>query len=227
MSRNAWIIFSLIVVTILGGLVYMAQSNKIDVSNIDANSIQSASEQNGQIGDHVFGDKNSKVILIEYGDFQCPGCGAAHPQLSAISEEYKDKIAFVFRNFPLTTIHPNARAAAAAAEAAGTLGKYWEMHNAIFNNQDAWKDATGNARTDTFVDYARTIGLDEDTFRQALESNSVNKKISFDQALGKKVGVSSTPTIFLNGEQISEEVLNSVIQGDGSELTKLIDEKLK
>lgn len=214
-------------VAILGGLVYASQSNKIDVSTIDGNKIQAPSEQNGKIGDHVFGNKDSKVVLIEYGDFQCPGCKAAEPNLRQISETYKDDIAFVFRNFPLTTIHPNARAASAAAEAAGTLGKYWEMHTALYSNQDAWKDATGSTRTDTFADYARTIGLNEDEFREALEKSSVNKKISFDQALGKKAKVTSTPSIFLNGEQLPEDVLNNLLQGDGSELTKLIDSKLK
>lgn len=227
MSRNTWIIFCVIVVAILGGLVYTSQSNKIDVSDVDGNKIQSASKQNGQIGDHVFGNKNSKVVLIEYGDFQCPGCKAAEPNLREISETYKDDMAFVFRNFPLTTMHPNARAAAAAAEAAGTLGKYWEMHTAIYSNQDAWKDATGTSRTDTFTDYARTIGLNEDKFREALEKSSINKKISFDQALGKKAKVTSTPTLFLNGEMVSEDVIKSVTQGDGSELTELIDSKLK
>lgn len=227
MSRNTWIIFAVVVIAVLGGLVYASQSNKIDVSNVDVNKIQNASEQNGQIGDHVFGNKDSKVTLIEYGDFQCPGCKAAEPNLREISETYKDDMAFVFRNFPLTTIHPNARAASAAAEAAGSLGKYWEMHTALYSNQDAWKDATGTSRTDIFVDYARTIGLNEDKFREALEKSSINKKISFDQALGKQAKVTSTPTLFLNGEQLSEDVLNNVLQGDGSELTKLIDSKLK
>lgn len=227
MDKKAWIIFSVVVVAVLGGLVYLSQSSKIDVSKIDATNIQSATDQNGQIADHVFGKKDSKVVLIEYGDFQCPGCGAAHPNIKAVTEKYEDKIAFVFRNFPLTTIHPNARAAAAAVEAAGLEGKYWQMHDAMFQNQDSWKDLTGTQRTDTFLQYAKTLGVNEQKFTANLEKPSINKKISFDQALGKKVNVSSTPTFFLNGEQLPEDVVNDIIQQDGAKLTKLLDEKLQ
>lgn len=202
MNKQAWIIFSVVVVAILGSLIYMSGKDKVDVSNIDTNAIQAASNQNGQIGDHVFGNKDSEVVLIEYGDFQCPGCGAAFPALKTVSEKYEKDLAFVFRNFPLTTIHPNARAAAAAAEAAGKLGKYWEMHDALYANQDAWENSTGNTRTDVFVQYATTLGLDENEFRDLLNDPSINKKISFDQALGKKVGVSSTPGLYLNGKRI-------------------------
>src|SRR6478735_792882 len=104
MSTKAWIIFAAACVVLFGGLIIWSSSDNIDVSNVDANKIQPASENSGNIGDHVFGKKDSKVILFEYGDFQCPGCGAAYPTLKAVSEKYEKQLAFVFRNFPLTTI---------------------------------------------------------------------------------------------------------------------------
>jgi protein-disulfide isomerase len=213
---------------ILGALViYSRLSNpSADVSNINSNAIAVASDQNGQIADHTFGKTDSKVILIEYGDFQCPSCGGAHPQIKELTESYKDQILFIFRNFPLTTIHPNARASSAAAESAGLQGKYWEMHNLIFENQDAWNTLVGQARTDKFTEYAVSLGIDKDKFLEGLSAKSVNQKISFDQALGKKDAVDSTPTFFLNGEKISDEVSSSTVQGDSSKLKALIDSLL-
>lgn len=228
MGKVAWIVFGAIVVAVLGGLIIFSRLNSptIDVSSVDAQSIISASDQNGNIGDHVFGVSDGKVLLIEYGDFQCPGCAGVHPTLKAISEEYEEKIGFIFRNFPLTTIHPNARAAAAAVEAAGLQGKYWEMHNMIFDNKASWENLTGNDRTNQFVSFAAGLGLDEDTFKNDLGSSNVNQKISFDQALGKKLGVDSTPTIYLNGEALDEETRQDLSQGEGEKLRALIDEAI-
>ena len=228
MNKVTWIIFSAVVVLILGGLVVYSRmsSPSTDVSAIDANSIIAASDQNGQIADQVYGKADSKVVLIEYGDFQCPGCAAAHPQVKAAMEEYKDRVAFVFRNFPLTNIHPNARAASAAAEAAGLQGKYWEMHNRLFEAQADWETLTGEQRTNLFTSYASELSLDQDRFKTDLASTNVNTKISFDQALGKKVGVDSTPTFFLNGEKLSDEDSGQIIRGSTSALTSLFDKAL-
>lgn len=228
MNKVAWIIFGAVVVVVLGGLVvYSRISNpSIDVSSVDTNSIIVANEQNGQIGDHVLGNADSKVILIEYGDFQCPSCGAAHPQVKEVVEAYKDKVAFIFRNFPLTTIHPNARVASATAEAAGLQGKYWEMHNLLYESQDNWKDLTGTARTEAFVSYASGLGLDKDQFTKDLAANNVNRHISFDQALGKKIGVDATPTFYLNGKQLSDTESSQIVQGSSTVLKGLLDKAL-
>jgi protein-disulfide isomerase len=226
-DKKAWIIFSVVVVIVLGGLVYLSSKNKIDVSSVQDAKPVAASEQNGNIADHVFGLPTSKAILVEYGDFQCPGCGGAYPQLKKLSEDYKDKITFVFRNFPLTSIHPNARAAAAAAEAAGFQGKYWEMHDILYENQKGWENATAEERDALFAQYATTVGVNKDRFTNDLSNSNISKKISFDQALGKKAKVNSTPTLFLNGVLVEGTVTNNVIQSDGSELKKLIDEALK
>lgn len=227
MDKKAWIIFSVIVVFVLGGLVYLSSKDNIDVSNIDANKIVAASEQNGGIGDRILGNKSSKVVLVEYGDFQCPGCSGAASKVKEITNEYKDKIAFVARNFPLTNIHPNARVAAAAAEAAGFQGKYWQMYDMVFENQDNWKDANTEERDALFTEYAVELGLKKDRFVSDLSHPNIGKKISFDQALGKKQGVTGTPTFFINGTKVNEEVTDNIIQSDGSELKKLLDEALK
>lgn len=228
MSKAAWIIFGSVIVLIIGALVVYSRLNNpsIDVSSLNSASAIAASEQNGQIADHTIGKTDSKVVLIEYGDFQCPSCGGAHPQIKELAEEYKDRILFIFRNFPLTTIHPNARAAAAAVEAAGLEGKYWEMHNLIFENQSAWNTLVGQARTDKFTEYAISLGLDQATFTKNLAANTVNKKISFDQALGKKVNVDATPTFFIGANKVSSETASAVVQGDATKLKALLDAEL-
>jgi len=228
MSRVAWIIFTVVIVALIGGLVVYsrATSPSLDVSTVDTNNILAASDQNGQIGDQVLGNKDSKVILVEYGDFQCPSCADAHPQIKEAMELYKDRVAFVYRNFPLTAIHPNARAAAAAAEAAGLQGKYWEMHDSLYENLQSWQTLSGTERTDTFVAFARQLQLDTEKFTTDLASAEINRKISFDQALGKKVGVTSTPSFFLNGEAFSTADSTQIVQGSTSTLTGLFDKAL-
>ncbi|MBC7459645.1 thioredoxin domain-containing protein [Candidatus Saccharibacteria bacterium] len=228
MSKVSWIVFSAIIVAVLGGLIiYSRVSNpSANVSTVNANAAIPASEASGQIADQVYGKTDSQVVLVEYGDFQCPSCAGAHPQIKTIMEEYKDKVAFIYRNFPLTSIHPNAKIAAAAAEAAGLQGKYWDMHNLIYESQAEWKDLTGTERTNAFAAYAETIGLDKERFLSDIAGTAVNRKISFDQALGKKVGVNSTPSFYLNGEALPEAVSSAIVQGSTTELKDLFDQKL-
>lgn len=204
MSKKAWIIFVAVCVLTLGSLVAVSNRNKIDVSNVDANKIQVASEAAGNIGEHVFGKQDSKVVLVEYGDFQCPGCGGMHPIVKELTEKYKGQVTFIFRNFPLTQIHPNALVAAAAVESAGLQGKYWEMHNKMFESQDAWKNATVKDRIGVFTQYAGELGLNLDTFATDIAGENVTKKIKYDTAIGKKVNVSSTPTFVLNGKTLTQ-----------------------
>lgn len=207
MSKKAWIIFAVVAAGLLGALVVVSGRGKIDVSTINTNTIQKASEQSGNIADHVFGKADSKVVLIEYGDFQCPTCGSTHPIIKPLTEKYKDQIAFVFRNFPLPTLHPNARAAAAAVEAAGLQGKYWEMHNKLFESQSAWGTISATLRGDYFTNAAKELGLNADTFNTDMAGTSVTQKINFDQSLGKKDKVSGTPTVFLNGQAVDLQIL--------------------
>lgn len=225
MTKTGWIIFVTAVVLVLGSLIAWTRiaNPPLDVSAVNTSTILVGSDASGTIGDHVMGNKDSKVVLIEYGDFQCPGCAGASPNMKLLMDEYGDKIAFVFRNFPLTTIHPNAKAAAAAAEAAGLQGKYWEMNLNLFQAQAEWKNADPTSRTEIFNKYAEALQLNSDTFKQDLASEKVAKKISFDQALGKKDEVSSTPTFILNGKKISDEAAQGISNSDLTALKKEID----
>ena len=219
MTRNGWIIFIAIAVILFGGLIYLSSRNAIDVSNINEQTVQGATEASGNIADHTTGTKDNKVILMEYGDYQCPGCGSAYAPLKTVTEKYEGQLTFVFRNFPLTSIHPNARAAAAAAETAGLMGKYWEMHDLLYANQSSWQSTSAKDRTNVFAGFASQIGLNSNEFTKNLteKSKQINQKISFDQALGKKLGVSGTPAIYLNGEKVEQYVKDGKIVPSNTE----------
>jgi protein-disulfide isomerase len=225
MNKVGWIIFSVVVVGLLGGLIIWTRSTNpsVDVSTINSNVILAASEQSGNIADHSKGNVEGKVIIVEYGDFQCPGCGGAYPNVKTLMEEYGDRVALIFRNFPLTSIHPNARAAAAAAEAAGLQGKFWEMHDLLYANQNSWSTLDTSQRTEAFVAFANQLGLKADTFKTDLSNANVTKKISFDIALGKEKSVSATPTFFVNGEKLDETTANGIVKGDLAPIKAKLD----
>lgn len=223
MSKKTWIIFVVVVVAILGGLVFLSRKDQVNVSDIDQSKVIAASVANGNIADHVSGPKNGKSILIEYGDFQCPACGRAHPILKDMTTEFKDELTFIFRNNPLTAIHPNARAGSAAAEAAGLQGKYWEMHDLLYVRQQEWSESSPDQRVDIFLSYAKQVGVkDLDKFKSDLDSKAVSDKINFDLALGKKVPVQGTPTILLDGKKIESDVWS-----DQEKFKEVIKESLK
>lgn len=222
MNKITWSIFIIAVVGLLTGLIIFSHKSDIDVSKIDTSAIQKGTDQDGNIADHVYGNKNSSVTIINYGDFECSGCGSAHPEVKAIMEEYKDQIRYVFRNFPLTSSHPNAKAAASAAEAAGLQGKYWDMYNKLYENQSEWSTLTGEARTDQFVSYAKGLGLNTSKFTTDMSSSEVEQKIEFDFDLGTKDKVSETPTFILNGKKV-----DSATWGDSTKFKALINKKLK
>lgn len=225
MNKVGWIIFSAVVVVILGGLIVWARiaNPPIDLSGVENNSIVAASEQNGNIGDHKKGSESNKIIFVEYGDYQCPSCGGAYPNINTIMEEYGDDITFVFRNFPLTTIHPNARVAASAAEAAGLQGKFWEMHDLLYENQDDWQGAKTDQRLSLFNGYATTLKLDLEKFTADLSSKPVSQKINFDMALGKSVGTQATPTFFLNGEKLDDDTASGIVKGNLTAIKAKLD----
>lgn len=228
MNKKTWIIFGALVVLLLGGLIVLSRKDVVDVSNIDQTKLQPASTANGNIAEHVTGLQKSKVVLIEYGDYQCPYCGNAYPQVKKITDDYASKITFVFRNYPLSSLHPNAKAGAAAAEAAGLQGKYWEMHDKLYTSQTEWSNLSTDERTSKFVDYAKSIGVkDLNKFKTDMAAESVTKKIDFDLALGNKFGVTGTPTFELNGTKVDDTTAGSVISGDGSAMRTKLDELLK
>ncbi len=225
MNKTGWIIFGGVTALVLGGLItwnYLANP-PLDVSYIKTNEIIAPLDQNGSIADHTKGSKDGKILLVEYGDFQCPGCAGAYANVNQLSNEYKDSVTLIFRNFPLTSIHPNSKAAASAAEAAGMQGKYWEMHDIIYQQQSAWSNADPKKRLELFQQYAVQLKLDTDKFKADIESNAVAKKIRFDLAVGKKAGVSATPTFFLNGEKLDDKTANGIVQGDLTGIKEKLD----
>lgn len=222
MDRNRWIIFGAICVAIFGALVYFSGDNKVDVEAADPNVIVVDRE----INDQVFGNAQSKVVIFEYADFQCPGCSGAYQNLSVIKQEYKDKVAFVYRHFPLMTYHPHAFAAAAAAEAAGLQGKFWEMHDLIFDTQQAWSPLTTEQRQAQFEQYAETLNLDLEKFKTDIGSSAIADKINYDRSLGLKAGVNSTPSLYINGQKVADSIITDVIQKQGDEFRKLLDDAI-
>lgn len=228
MENKRWIIFIIAIVVLFGGLIAWTRitNPSLDVSGLDVNSALSASDMNGSIADHQKGTEGAKVTVIEYGDFQCPSCGAAHPYVNELLEEYGDRITFIFRNFPLTTIHPNALAASGVAEAAGLQGKYWEMHDLLFNGQSDWSSLDASNRLDVFKGYANQLGLDTAKFTDDLAGNAVSKKIKFDMAIGKQKGVSATPTFYINGTEATSSAATGLVNGSLDEFKALIDAEL-
>ena len=148
---------------------------------------------------------SSPVVLEEYGDYQCPPCGMLYPVLKDIEHEYGKQLQIVFHHFPLTKIHKNAMAAAHAAEAARNQGKFWEMHDRLYRNQAAWKDL--DDPRPTFVQFARELGLNADRFTRDLESPDVDQRIASDMQKGSGVGVTGTPTVFIEGQMMRYEAL--------------------
>lgn len=145
---------------------------------------------------HKISATGAKVTIVEFGDFQCPACGAAYPIVTQVLNEYKGKVNFVFRNYPLN-IHQNAEAAAEAAEAAGAQNKFFEMYDKLYANQTTWGES--NKAMDYFITYAKELKLDVDKFKKDVESKKYNNKIQQDISDGNTAGVNSTPTFYING----------------------------
>lgn len=142
--------------------------------------------------DHIQGAKNAPVTLVEYGDYECPVCGAAYPIVKDIQGQLGDRVRFVFRNFPLAQMHPHAAQSAEAAESANAQGKFWEMHDTLYENQ-------GNLTEKDLLGYGEKLGLDENQFRADLQNEAYNERIEADLMSGAESGVNGTPTFFING----------------------------
>jgi protein-disulfide isomerase len=144
--------------------------------------------------DHTSGPASAPVTLVEYGDYECPYCGQAYPIVKAAQRKLGKRLRFVFRNFPLSEAHPHARHAAEAAEAAADQGKFWEMHDALFENQNALED-------DQLVATARRLRLDAERIAEALEAGTYAQRVREDFRSGVRSGVNGTPTFFINGRR--------------------------
>lgn len=205
MNKTKWIIFAVLVVAIFGAVIWVNKSNEKPAFSGDATKIIT----DAPIADQVYGTRDQKVVLIEYGDYQCPACGSMYQPVKQISEKYKDKVTFIFRNLPLTNIHPNALASATAAEAAGLQGKFWEMHDKLYETQQSWSNVAVDQREAVFSGYASELGLNVDQFKKDLSSADVKAKIDRDRQIAKTIGADSTPTFVLNGTKLeSKDAVN-------------------
>lgn len=148
----------------------------------------------------VKGNPESTVTFTEFADFQCPACKAFEPTLKKLEEEYGDRVKIVFKHFPLKAIHPNAFPSAVAAEAAGRQNKFWEYHDLLFEKQEEWSSAP-NPRS-KFVEYAKSLKLDTAQFEKDLDDNKLKTAVNVQADEGIRVGVSGTPTLFINGTPI-------------------------
>lgn len=144
--------------------------------------------------DHIQGLSDAPLEMVEYGDYQCPHCGHAYPIIKKVQEELGDKLKFVFRNFPLSEVHPNAFAAAVAAEAAALQNKFWEMHDILFENQRALDEVS-------LFGYAKKIGLDLQKFKDDIQDQELSGKVDNDFESGVRSGVNGTPSFFIKGKK--------------------------
>lgn len=183
-GSNFYTILSVLVVLVALAAVYFM----FIVPGSGNNAIVSIAE-----GGHSKGNLEGKVEVVEFSDFQCPACGFAFTQLKRIIPEYQDRVKFTFRHMPLSNIHPYAQKAGEASECAADQGKFWEMHDVMFERQDRLTIAD-------LKGYALELGLDITEFGQCLDSGKYASKVASDFAYGASIGVSSTPTFFVNGE---------------------------
>ncbi len=204
--------------------------DKVDINIIKAvaeynsASIIKGDENNGVIDEHVRGNANAKVLVVEYADLQCPGCAAMMTSVHNLYIQYSDEVMFVFRNFPING-HPNARPAAAAAEAAGFQGRYWEMLETLYANRADWYYAEGEERVQAFANLFKEIAPDGDVdkFKSDLGDPRIEKKIDFDYSLGRYVdGVKATPAFYVNGEAIDISKVETI-----GEVAELLESKIQ
>jgi len=205
MSKTFWAIIAIIVI-IFGGIVVFHKDNT------------PSSTTHAKPTNHVEGQGKTGVTLVEYGDYQCPSCGQFYPIVKQIQQKYNDQIQFQFRNLPLLQIHQNAFAAARAAEAADKQGKFWEMHDILYENQTAWSESS-NANA-YFDQYAARLGLNTAQFKKDAASSATNDIINADiNEFNKTKEDMATPTFFLDGKKIQPTSVD--------EFGKLIDAAIK
>jgi protein-disulfide isomerase len=215
MKRNLpFIIIALVLLVALAGGAYLLRSpggaqgtahpntnRGADGSNASPSPKPAGTPANGAEPPHLRGEASAPVLIEEFGDFQCPPCGALYPVMKKIEGEFSTRVRVVFREFPLSKIHKNALDAARAAEAAGLQGRFWEMHDLIYERQGNW-NVMPDARP-VFQEFARELKLDPGSFSSDMDTLQVNSRINADMARGDSLGVKGTPTVFINGNELS------------------------
>ncbi|MDP3793254.1 MAG: thioredoxin domain-containing protein [Candidatus Uhrbacteria bacterium] len=193
--NNKNFIIGIIIITIIifVGLVLVLVNTS---SNSSSGEIKDEKVSFSDDNDPAIGSPASATVVHIYGDFQCPACRVAEPGLKYAMEKYRDRVRFVWKDFPLMQIHPNARPAANAARCAQVQGKFWEYHDELYTNQTAWasqSDARG-----TFIEYAKNVGLEPSVFQTCLASQAEDAKVTANMSEGGRNRVDATPTFFIN-----------------------------
>lgn len=232
---NGFLVFSLVIFAFLLGMVtnkviYLEQQLKNPPAAAAPTQDQAAAPTpplvvknltNGHLP--IQGNKNAKVTVIEFSDFQCPFCKAYFDQTAGkMNDTYikTGKIKFVYRQFPLTSIHPNAQKAAEASECANEQGKFWEFHDLLFQNQDTWAPLSADDAAADWSSYAGQAGMDIDQFQSCFASKKYQKNVDDDVADGTVAQIDGTPTFFINGNRIVGAVPFAQLQQE-------IDKELK
>lgn len=213
------VIAIVLVAAIAGGWILLRSSRQS--SNSSQPTPDPALEIQGAEPPHIRGNPSAPVTVEEFGDFQCPSCGAYYPELKKIEAEFGDKLRVIFRENPLVPTHEHALLAAQAAEAAGLQGedKFWAMHDKLYENQTTWTQAKD--LVPIFVDYGKQIGLNPDQFMKDLNGEKVAQRIFQDGKRSHALGIKSTPSFFVNGKEARDE------QWKPDGLRAMINEALK
>ncbi len=172
----------------------------------------------GALPPHFKGSESSPVIIEEFADFQCPTCAVVHPRMNEVHSRFGSRIKFVFRNYPLTTIHRNAYDAAVAAEAAGFQGKFWDMQNLLMVNQAQWSNAA--QPRPIFEQYAQRIGIDVERFKNDMLGFGAKGRVDEDMRRGRALNLSGTPTILVNGRVVNSYETEVIAQAVEAELKR-------
>jgi len=191
MGKSFWIVLTAAVVVLLGVFFLFGGDDSAPVERVD-NPHEITAD------DHAKGAESPAVTLVEYGDFQCPACAAAYPMLKALADDYPEDLRIVYRHFLVTQPRNHTYDAARAAEAAARQDKFWEMHDLLFENQQEWSGDPGYRAM--FESYAEEIGLDMERFDS--DFADAGSRVDRDLAISQDLGVASTPTFYLDGEQI-------------------------
>jgi protein-disulfide isomerase len=188
----------------LGSGIMLYRAKRLPVLTIPKNHM--ASGMDGAESIHVRGPTDALVTLEEFGDFQCPACSTLAGAIHQLEKDYLTRLRVIFRHLPLLG-HQHAREAALASEAAGLQGHFWEMHDLLYREQSFWRKSTDDRSS--LNAYAGMLGLDIERFKKDMESDKAKSRITFDEQEAAKLGVTSTPTVFLNNQPLAPNTLNA------------------
>jgi protein-disulfide isomerase len=198
-----FVIVAVVALLTLGSGIMLYRAKQLPITKATADVSAAEKEPNKSL--HALGESDAPVTLEEFGDFQCPPCGTLSEPLNKLEQDYRGRIRVIFHNFPLPN-HVHAREAAHVAEAADLQGRFWQMHDVLYREQSVWSKAT-DVRA-LFNSYAGVIGLDIERFKKDMESAEVKNRVESDRRYGTARGVKTTPTIFINKQEVPPPSLN-------------------